>query len=76
MSAFDLELMMTVSLDSKNASENSQFKMFYKTYVRQNIQGSTIGIGCIHMYAYFYWCMHDFRQVYIDKYTHFFSMIF
>ena len=37
--------------------------------------GSTIGVRCICTYAYFYWCTHDFGHVYVDTYTHFFSMI-
>ena len=38
-------------------------------------QGSTIGVRCICTYAYFYWRTHDFEHVYVDTYTHFFSMI-
>ena len=39
-------------------------------------QGSTIGIYCICMYAYFYWCMHNFGHLHIDTYAYFFPIIF
>ena len=31
-----------------------------------------IGIYCIRMYDYFYWCMHDFGNLYVDMYAPFF----
>ena len=39
--------------------------------LNKNQQGSTTGVHCIHMYAYFYWHMHNFGHAYIDMYAHF-----
>ena len=41
-------------------------------------QGSTIGIRCVPMHAYFYWRTDDFEHAYINMYKvhSFFSIIF
>ena len=42
------------------------------------LSGSTIGICCVPMYAYFYWHTDDFEHAYINMYNlhSFFSIIF
>ena len=39
-------------------------------------QGLTIGIHRAHTYNYFCWHTHNFGHGYVDKYAHFFPMIF
>ena len=40
------------------------------------LQGSTIGVRRVRMYAYFYWRTHDFGDEYVGMYTHFVPIIF
>ena len=44
--------------------------------VKEMWQGLTIGIHRAHTYNYFCWHTHNFGHGYVDKYTHFFPMIF
>ena len=51
-------------------------QLIYMIKLNMLYQGSTIGLRCVHMYAYFYRHAHDFGNAYVDTYTHFFPMIF
>ena len=39
--------------------------------LNKNQQGSTTGVHFIHMYAYFYWHVHNFGHTYVDTYAQF-----
>ena len=40
------------------------------------LQSLTIGICRVHIYAYFYWHMHDFGHEYVETYAYIFSTFF
>ena len=67
-------------MNFRKSSCNKYYYLFYKRYTKILFDQMQCAQKYIHnhrvyMYAFFYWCTHDFGHVYVDTYPLFFSLL-
>ena len=68
-------------MNFRKSSCNKYYYLFYKRYTKILFDQMQCAQKYIHnhrvyMYAFFYWCTHDFGHVYVDTYPLFFRYYF
>ena len=66
-------LLFLIYINGLPDGPNSIAKLFVSDALLFGCHSSTIGIHHIHMYAFFYWCTHNFGHAYINMYAQFFQ---